>query len=136
MQTKGTIANYTVGVDLGDRKSAICRLDADGELEERRMISTTREFWSGWRGRGGRIRSCSGLSSIGGAGAGGPGAAGDAGLPGEVSHAADQPRARIGEAAGGADPEVLGGELSPDGAGAHSRGTGRGAEGDDGRERG
>jgi transposase len=44
MRTKGTIANHTVGVDLGDRKSAISRLDGDGEVVERRTIATTREF--------------------------------------------------------------------------------------------
>ena len=45
MQTKGLIANHTVGVDLGDRKSAICRLNTDGNVVERRMISTTRELF-------------------------------------------------------------------------------------------
>jgi transposase len=48
MQTKGVIANHTVGVDLGDRKSAICRLDADGEVVERRTIATTREFFDSY----------------------------------------------------------------------------------------
>lgn len=48
MKTKGTIAEHTVGVDLGDRKSAICRLDAEGEVVERRMISTTREFFEAY----------------------------------------------------------------------------------------
>jgi transposase len=35
---------YTVGVDLGDRKSAVCRLDAAGEVVERMMVPTTRTF--------------------------------------------------------------------------------------------
>jgi transposase len=48
MKTKGTSAEHTVGVDLGDRKSAICRLDAEGEVVERRMISTTREFFEAY----------------------------------------------------------------------------------------
>jgi hypothetical protein len=39
---------HTVGVDLGDRKSAVCRLDADGEVVERRTISTTGEFFEAY----------------------------------------------------------------------------------------
>jgi hypothetical protein len=40
--TKWTLPEHTVGVDLGDRKSAICRLDAAGDVVDRRTISTTR----------------------------------------------------------------------------------------------
>lgn len=38
-----SIPNVTVGLDLGDRKSALCRLDAAGDVVERRTISTTPE---------------------------------------------------------------------------------------------
>jgi transposase len=40
--TKWTAPEHTVGVDLGDRKSVICRLNAQGDVVERRTISTTR----------------------------------------------------------------------------------------------
>jgi hypothetical protein len=36
------LPEHTVGVDLGDRKSAICRLDTAGDVVDRRTISTTR----------------------------------------------------------------------------------------------
>jgi transposase len=40
--TKWTAPEHTVGVDLGDRKSVICRLDAEAHGVERRPMSTTR----------------------------------------------------------------------------------------------
>lgn len=43
MKTKWSFPEHTVGVDLGDRKSALCRLDEAGKVVERRMIATTRE---------------------------------------------------------------------------------------------
>jgi transposase len=42
MTTKRAIPEHTVGVDLGDRKCVVCRLDVDGEVVERRTIATTR----------------------------------------------------------------------------------------------
>ena len=48
MHTTERIATHTVGVDLGDRKSAICRLDADGEVIGRRTIATSREFFEAY----------------------------------------------------------------------------------------
>ena len=38
----------TVGVDLGDRKSAVCRLDAAGQVVERRVLPTTRAFFESY----------------------------------------------------------------------------------------
>lgn len=46
--TKWTLPEHTVGVDLGDRKSAICRLNAAGEVVERRTVSTTRLFFEAY----------------------------------------------------------------------------------------
>jgi transposase len=42
MKTTWNVAEHTVGVDLGDRKSYLCRLNGAGEVVERRTISTTR----------------------------------------------------------------------------------------------
>jgi transposase len=39
---KWTAPEHTVGVDLGDRKSVLCRLDAEANVVERRPMSTTR----------------------------------------------------------------------------------------------
>jgi transposase len=44
MQTTQMIPQATVGIDLGDRKSAVCVLDTAGEVVERRTIATTRTF--------------------------------------------------------------------------------------------
>lgn len=40
--TKWTLPEHTVGVDLGDRKSVICRLDGEANVVERRPMTTTR----------------------------------------------------------------------------------------------
>jgi transposase len=42
------IPQTTVGVDLGDRKSALCRLDAAAQVVERRAIPTTRHFFEAY----------------------------------------------------------------------------------------
>jgi transposase len=42
MKTKWMVPEHTVGVDLGDRKSAVCRLNVAGEVVERRTLSTAR----------------------------------------------------------------------------------------------
>ncbi len=41
MMTTQIVPETTVGLDVGDRKSALCRLDAAGNVLERRMIQTT-----------------------------------------------------------------------------------------------
>jgi len=43
MKTRQAVSELTVGVDLGDRKSVLCRLDAQAAVVERRTISTTAE---------------------------------------------------------------------------------------------
>jgi transposase len=45
MTTTCTLPEHTVGIDLGDRKSALCRMNAAGEVVERRTISTTQAFF-------------------------------------------------------------------------------------------
>jgi predicted NBD/HSP70 family sugar kinase len=35
--------NVTIGLDLGDRRIAVCVLDAGGEIVAEKMISNTRE---------------------------------------------------------------------------------------------
>jgi transposase len=42
MKTNWKISEHTVGVDLGDRKSVVCRLNAGGEVVQRRTLGTTR----------------------------------------------------------------------------------------------
>jgi transposase len=41
MCAKQVVPETTVGLDLGDRKSALCRLDEEGEVVDRRMLPTT-----------------------------------------------------------------------------------------------
>lgn len=43
MYTTQMLPALTVGPDLGDRKSALCRLDAAGQVVERRTLATTHE---------------------------------------------------------------------------------------------
>src|SRR5688500_18100242 len=51
MKTNWKISQHTVGVDLGDRKSVICRLDAGGDVVQRRTLGTTQaEFEMYFRG--------------------------------------------------------------------------------------
>jgi transposase len=41
LETTTTPVTLTIGIDLGDRKSHICVLDAAGEVVEESQISTT-----------------------------------------------------------------------------------------------
>ena len=43
MKTKKTIPEYTIGIDLGDAKHAICVPDAEGEVVGQRPMSDSRE---------------------------------------------------------------------------------------------
>lgn len=43
MQTMWNVPEHTVGIDLGDRKSVLCRLNQAGEVADRRTIPTTPE---------------------------------------------------------------------------------------------
>lgn len=45
---KHTMPERTIGIDLGDRYSAFCVLDADGEVIERGKVSTTRPELEKW----------------------------------------------------------------------------------------
>ena len=40
-QSTMTASTLTIGIDLGDRKSHVCVLDADGEVIEESHISST-----------------------------------------------------------------------------------------------
>ena len=48
MSTEQQVPESTVGVDLGDRKSAVCRLNAAAQVVERRTIPTTRAFFEAY----------------------------------------------------------------------------------------
>ena len=37
----GDAGDWTVGIDLGDRRSAVCALDSGGEVQERFGVATT-----------------------------------------------------------------------------------------------
>ena len=50
MQTLQTLPQVTVGLDLGDRKRALCQLDADGKVAQQRDISTTPAGLRAWLG--------------------------------------------------------------------------------------
>ena len=46
MSMKQRVPETTVGLDLGDRKSALCRLDREGEVVDRKLLPTTRICFS------------------------------------------------------------------------------------------
>jgi transposase len=46
----------TIGIDLGDRKSHVCVLDADGKVVKRDIVQTTRTAFEGWFGKRVRCR--------------------------------------------------------------------------------
>ena len=50
MQAVLNVPEVTVGLDLGDRKSALCRLDASGKVVEHKVISTTAAALGTWFG--------------------------------------------------------------------------------------
>jgi transposase len=50
MSADQVVPETTVGVDLGDRKSVVCRLDSAGRVLERRTIPTTRAFFQSYFG--------------------------------------------------------------------------------------
>jgi transposase len=53
--TKGS-TTMTIGIDLGDRKSHVCVLDADGQVVKRDIVATTRTAFEGWFGKWARCR--------------------------------------------------------------------------------
>jgi transposase len=48
MSTTQMVPETTVGVDLGDRKSAVCRLNQAAQVVERRTLPTTRSFFEAY----------------------------------------------------------------------------------------
>lgn len=48
--------SMTIGIDLGDRKSHVCVLDAEGAVVKRDIVQTTRTAFEGWFGKRVRCR--------------------------------------------------------------------------------
>ena len=66
--TNGITTRLTIGIDLGDRRSEVCVLGADGEVKRRFGVATTREglettvfyrqaLWDRYQAAGGRAAS-------------------------------------------------------------------------------